>query len=57
MPWLHTRLALPAAILAVLLMLHIGGDRPFAVEPSAPPGAVRGTDSVLRDRLAGRSFA
>ncbi len=31
LPWLHTRLALPAGILAALLVLHIGRDRSFSV--------------------------
>ena len=30
LPWLHTRLALPASILVALLALHIGTDRSFA---------------------------
>jgi hypothetical protein len=30
LPWLHTRMALPAGILAALLALHIGTDRSFA---------------------------
>ena len=30
LPWLHTRLALPAGILVALLALHIGTDRSFA---------------------------
>ena len=30
LPWLHTRLALPAGTLSLLLGVHVGGDRAFA---------------------------